>query len=145
MSAMRIVIAVVAATVLLALSGCAAMFTPTKLDLDAIVAASKSSSGTGSGMLGATGEANDAAILADLNNGRLALIAYQLSVPSLSEITPADLATAGWTPTSSAVFTLYVTSNEAFCIQADSTTGKVFKVSMTQIAIEGACVPGVDY
>ena len=142
---MRIVIAVVAATLVLAVSGCAAMFTPTKLDLDAIVDASKSASTPGSGLLGATDEANDAAILADLNNGRLALIAYQISVPSLSEVTGDDLATAGWMPTSGAVFTLNVTSNEAFCIQADSTTGKVFKVSMTQIAIEGACVPGVDY
>lgn len=142
---MRIVMAVVAATVVLAVSGCAAMFTPTKLDVDALVAAGKSSSGTGSGLLGATSEADEAAILADLNNGRLALIAYQLSVPSVAEVTGADLATAGWVPTSNATFTLYVTGPDAFCIQADTPAGIAYKVSASVIAGEGACASGIDY
>lgn len=146
---MRILLAVVAATAVLVLTGCAALLTPTKLDPSALRSFGTSQQGSydaGKSLFGPVNEATDGAIVADLSNGRISVIAYLISMPpSTTTLDQAALADAGWAPTSGARFDLFVTTNDKFCIQATSTSGNVFKVLATGAPLAGACAVGTDY
>ena len=118
---MRIPTLLVAAVLVLGLSGCAA------------------SSELGSGIVDSVNRESDLIIKADLANAKTAVIAFGTDQPGAFPADISELAKWGYTPAEGQQPVTLSGDASGFCIQGTAESGSVFHVTLEQSVTDGPC------